>query len=296
MVNIGSYLPSAQFSGTVGSILASGLLVGGAYFYTKHEAPPSTSITAAPIINADDVAWQAALADIQGSAGIEAPQAPDQKTVATLLEGVQGDNITATIGKTLLVGLTNAKAQGLGADIPTQESLVRNAQELLPDVDKTTYSSGDLKIVPQTPASLHSYGNNFLTTITSHPHASLQVTYFAVGLATDKADPNELKALDVVEKEYRAIVRELKALSVPQTLAPLHLQAINDFEAIADTYTDIGAVLTDPLRGIAGLKRYDSLIGEVTRVLTNIAQALNKNGIIFNADEPGSSWSVFLST
>jgi hypothetical protein len=36
------------------------------------------------------------------------------------------------------------------------------------------------------------------------------------------------------------------------------------------------------------------LLDEATRVLTNIASTLNKDGVLFTEDEPGSAWSAFL--
>lgn len=295
-MNFRPYLPSPQFTLIVVSVALSGLLVIGAQAYTSRHAPPSAVTAAAPLIQADDVAWQAALAQVQGSAGIEAPQGSDPQAVSKVYADAKNSNITASVGRTLLVGLTDAKTQGLGDDVPTQEKIIKAAQSLLPQATTSAYAAADLKVVPQTNAALKAYGNAFIATMIEHPSASVQDTYLAMGYATDYNDAGKLESFPAMAKEYRALARELAALSVPQTLAPLHLQVVNDFLGMADTYADMQTVLKDPLRGVAGLKRYESLSDEATRVLTNIAQALGKSGILFNKDEPGSGWAVFLSS
>jgi hypothetical protein len=54
-------------------------------------------------------------------------------------------------------------------------------------------------------------------------------------------------------------------------------------------------VVNDPLRGLQGLQVYQSAAGISVKVFTNIAQALNKNGILFKKDEPGAAWAALLS-
>ena len=54
-------------------------------------------------------------------------------------------------------------------------------------------------------------------------------------------------------------------------------------------------VLGDPVRGLSAVQKYQSLTDEATRVLTTIAGTLNKDGILFTKDEPGSAWSAFLA-
>jgi hypothetical protein len=56
----------------------------------------------------------------------------------------------------------------------------------------------------------------------------------------------------------------------------------------------MGALISDPLRGVAAIQRYTSAMNEAGRVLTSIAQTLNKDGILFTKDEPGSTWNAFL--
>ena len=55
------------------------------------------------------------------------------------------------------------------------------------------------------------------------------------------------------------------------------------------------AVLDDPIRGLTGLQKYKTMGDEAGRVFINIAQALNKSGILFSKDEPGALWTKLVS-
>ena len=91
-------------------------------------------------------------------------------------------------------------------------------------------------------------------------------------------------------------ILHLSRVAVPETLAPLHLQAVNAVGLVAASFGDMRAVLQDPLRGLGGMQRYQLKLGEVGRVFTAIAGIFSKNGILFNKDEPGQAWNVFLSS
>jgi hypothetical protein len=49
------------------------------------------------------------------------------------------------------------------------------------------------------------------------------------------------------------------------------------------------------LRGLAGLKLFQSLTEETGRLFINIAQAFNKNGILFTEGEPGKAWALLIA-
>lgn len=128
----------------------------------------------------------------------------------------------------------------------------------------------------------------------NHPTASARNTLIAIGQATDNNDPSYLASFKDMGKEYKAISSDLAKITVPQTLAPVHLQIVNNYSQIADTYPSMQAVIDDPLRGLAALQLYQSLTQETARLLTSIAEQFSKNGILFNKDEPGNTWSLLV--
>ncbi len=287
------YLPSGQFSVTVASIAAAGGLILGAQYITRPQ-DTTAELSAAPETPAT-ADWKSSLAQVQATApGL--PEAPSGTAVSTLLDAAKSSNLTDTVARTLLVNLSNANAQGLGADIPTQDKIVAMAtQATTPPQAKKTYSQSDLILVDNTPQTQKAYGNAVMVVLGRYTGATSQAVLLAVSKATDKNDPMELKALVPIQAEYEGLIKDLAAVAVPKTIAPLHAQALNSLGAVAASVEDLQKILNDPLRGLLALKQYQSKIGEVGRVFTSIAELLAKNGILFNKDEPGAAWAVFTS-
>ncbi len=287
-----SYLPSAQFIVIVVSLLVAGGTVAAAQYYIAAKNAPATLASAT--IEANQEAWEDALADIQAQSGISLPDAPSGDAVQSLLTQAQSSNLTDSIGRGLLVKLTNAGVQGLGSDIPTQEGIIAEATAQI-NASQKTPKPVELTLVEASDVTLHSYGNAVMGIFANHPKANTNDTLLAMIKATDVQDETQLTVLNPIGREYRAIADELSIIVVPATLSPLHLQAVQNLYMVADTYSGMAEVVADPLRGLAALQQYQLLMSETGRILTNIAQALKNSGILFTKDEPGSAWEIFLS-
>lgn len=287
-----SYLPSAQFMVIVGSLLIAGGTVAGAQYYISSKNAPSTLASAS--LEANKEAWEQSLADIQAQSGISLPDAPSGDVVQNLLTQAQSSNLTDSIGRGLLVKLTEAGVQGLGSDIPTQETIIAEAIAQI-NASQKSRPPLQLSLVEASDLTLHSYGNAVMAIFANHPKASSADTLVAVAKATDIQNKTHLAALDAIGRQYRAIADELSIIPVPRTFSPLHLQAVQNLYLVADTYPSMAEVVDDPLRGLAALQQYQLYMSETGRILTNIAEALRNGGILFTKDEPGSAWEIFLS-
>ncbi|MDO8518205.1 MAG: hypothetical protein Q7S26_02865 [bacterium] len=295
------YLPSAQFTLIVVSVAASAGLVYAADFVTKAAAtmPPVTAVgTQPPNALANQQNWEATLYSIQAGQAESnlLPETPDQNTVDALRQAAQTDNVTESVGRTLLVNLTNAKTQGLGDDIPTQNQLIQAASaQIGVATPSRTYAQRDLATVADSNAASHAYGNALASVFAKNSHNNYGETLIAVDQATTQGDASILKKLDTIEANYRVLVADLLQVPVPKTLAPFHMALINEFTQTADTYPGIQNALSDPLRGLTTLQTYKSLGERELQMLINIAQAFDKNGILFKTDEPGALWGLLLS-
>src|SRR5579872_5452617 len=165
------YLPSAQFAVMAGSLALSGGFVIAAQYVTRPQTP-----TLATTVGADQPQtqrdWEVALAQVEAQSGVSAPQAPDQSQVGQLLASAQSSNRTDSIARSLLVSITNAKAQGLGDDIPTQDEIVSQVEALTATSTPQAYTAADFTVVPTTQSSLRAYGNGFIKAVESHPDAN----------------------------------------------------------------------------------------------------------------------------
>ncbi len=291
------YLPSAQFSLLAAALIGSVALVYAADFVTKKSAPSELAVSTTEDSQgaAEDVNWKQALDEVQANGGATLPKPPDQESVNAMIKAAETKNVTASVGRTLLVQLAAAKAQGMGSDIPTQDSLVAQAISMVPKPQTKVYTAADITFAPDTKEGTHAYGNLLMATLNAHPGASMQQTLVVIANAADSGSSVNLKKLLPIEKEYRALLRDLVTIPVPKTMSPLHVQIVNDIAQISDTFPNIEAMIDDPVRGLTGIKRYQSLTSETKRVFINISQSFNKDGILFLSGEPGESWASVLS-
>jgi hypothetical protein len=291
---LSAFLPSAQFTLIVGALAASaGLVFAADYVTGNSDAPAQIIATEAPAAqNAD---WQATLAEIQEASGATLPPPPPQEAYQSLIAAAQSDNLTQSAARTLFINLSNASAQGLGSDIPTQEQIIAAAlNEFEGGATTRAFVAADLVQVTASEETQRSYGNAVMQALGNHPQASITETFRILGSAADYDNSTYFGQLGVIESGYRALAAELATIAVPTTLVPLHLAALNNLERIAGTFADMRATPTDPLRGLAGLHTFNTLTDETGRVFTTIAQQLQANAILFTEDEPGAAWSAFL--
>lgn len=297
-MSIASYLPSSKFAVMVGALVLSGSLVLGAQAVTHRPQGSFAQVQPADQTSAvsTDPNWQQTLDEIQASSGVSLPKTPDPQSVNALVASAKTDNLTDTVGRTLFIKLTDAKAQGLGGDAPTQDALIAQALAAAGTNSTPAYTMADLTLVPQSKATLHAYGNDFMSANFSHPDASAWAVMLAVGYAVDYGDPAKLAPLPAAAKAYGALAKDLAAIPVPDTLAPLHVKVINDFLAMRAAIADMQTVLSDPLRGMRGVQQFTSSSDEASRVLTTLSGTFGTNGILFTKDEPGAEWSAFVSS
>lgn len=291
MLSLVQYLPSGQFVSIASSIAVGGALILGAQYITAPKDPPELSAQT-NVEETDD--WQSEL-DLIQAASPGLPELPDEGEVQELLTAAKSSNLTDSVARTLLVSLTSASSQGLGADLPTQERLIAEATAQLDALaPEKTYTAADLKTAGSGQAELKTYGNTVMEVLDRHTGATSQATLKAVSELIDTGSAQKLAELSAVQAEYEALAADLSRVVVPGTLVALHLQAVNAVGLVAASFEDLKVMAKDPLRGLGGLQRYQLKLGEVGRVFTAIAGIFSKNGILFNKDEPGEAWNVFL--
>ncbi|MEI6863999.1 MAG: hypothetical protein WCK46_01325 [Candidatus Adlerbacteria bacterium] len=289
-----TYLPSSQFSVIVGSLLLSVGLVFAANAFTTHAPAPAVTVAQTTDTSSTNPDWKASLDTVQAESGTNLPTPADQNDVNNLLQAAQSSNITDRLSRTLLVNLSNAKTQGLGDDIPTQNELITGALAQIGTAQPTKqYTDADIKVTDNSSRSLHDYGNALMSVFKKNANGEFLKTLSIVDNVTATNDPSEFKEFPALQKKYEVFIQGMLAIVVPKTLLPFHLGLLNDFAKMIATYGDMQTVLSDPLRGLSGIQQYNSLAQDGGKMFINIAQALEKNGILFTKDESGASWALF---
>lgn len=289
-MTIRPYLPSATFSLIVGAVALSAGLVYAAELITRPPSPPAF-VTAGGLIAADDTAWRAELLSLTGST--TPPTAVGD--VSSLLAQAQTQNLTDSVGRSLLLKLSAAQGQGMANDESTQENIVLSALSQISNVSSQAYAAADFSLVADSPESLRSYGNGVMRAIGAHELASYQSVAVALGRIVDTNDASQSAVLSAAAGDYRALAKDLAALKVPESFAALHLSMVNTFAAEGGACADMAVLLSDPLRGLSGFQKYQALTAENLRVFTSLNTAFANNGILFTKDEPGYSWNLLRS-
>lgn len=294
-MRIKEILPSERFATIVGSVALAALLVWGAYALTHpapHQAQLASSDTPAPA--AGD--WRQSLEEIQAQNPLnKAPQGPSADTVNKFLNAAQSNNLTDTVARTLLVNLSEAKGQGLGDDTPTQDQLVAQAlAQVKAQPAKKVYASSDLTLSSSSADALKAYGNAFIAAVGKHQAANYNSVVYIVGTSTDNGDPTKLAALAPIADDYASLAKDLAKVPVPPTLAPIHLQIINNMERMSESLKDVQNLYNDSLKGLANFELYDALTQETLRLFINLAQGFSQNGILFSKGDPGEAWSALV--
>ncbi len=292
-MDIVRYLPSTRLITMAASLLAATGLIIGAQYISKTPGP--SSLASAPK-SPTDANWEQTLQEIQLEAGVSAPTPPPANIVNTLLAEATSDNLTSTIGRTLLVNLSAANVQGLGNDIPTQDALIEAAAAQVSSGTTRPYTAREVITIAQTKESLHQYGNQLMSILVTYPGTNAGEILFAFGETLDYNDPSKLGPVKTAKSAYQNLATGLMQLPVPETLAPLHVQIANNLSLMGSAAGEMSTVLTDPLRGLSGIHNYQTASDEASRLLTVIAGTFKNNGIIFNEDEPGATWNVFVAS
>ena len=297
-VRMGRYAPSSKFTGIAISLMLAGGLVYAANWVTHPHTSAAAIVSDQTAQPTDSTNWEAALYASQAANASTSLVAPSTNTVNQFLAAAKSSNLTDTVARTMIINLSNAKSQGLGDDVPTQDQIVAAATGQIASVQATApnYAYADLTIVAASKSTLHTFGNSVMQALSAHPNASEQATLLAIDEIVEGGDKSKVSTLATIGASYKAIAADLIKVPVPQTLAPLYLQAINNFVATAATYTNMQTIGSDSVRGLSGMQAYENLMDANARVFTNIAEQLQKDGILFTKDEPGNSWNVLLPT
>lgn len=286
-------LPSAQFMVIVASLLVAGGTVAAAQYYVsaRNAAPAALSSAGGD----EPQEWEQSLADIQAQSGVDLPDAPDPNAVQDFVaKAQQGDNLTDSVGRGILARVSTAGVQGLGGDIPTQDSIISAASQQI-NASSNTVTVPAIAQIDATSDTMRTFGNAVIEALNRHPKASMNDTLGILAKATDTRDPAPLKDLAPIGQEYDAMARDLAAIPAPKTLYPLYQEVVRDYLTIATLYPDMQQAVSDPIRGLVGIQQYEEEMSEIGRVFTNMAQILKNGGILFTKDEPGSAWELFLS-
>ncbi len=182
-----------------------------------------------------------------------------------------------------LVATMAALSQTGDMDAATAEQLATTLTEKIVGLpQQKVYTLEDLKITKDESAqSFHAY-NNSLGSIAPSNSTGYTVLDVLEKFVTyeEGAEPDSsvLEKLDPLIEETREVILKLTDVTVPASVAPLHLTLVNDTERLLENLTNIQLYEVDAIVALSAISQYENNVAmlneNVTRLTEEIARKL----------------------
>jgi hypothetical protein len=119
------------------------------------------------------------------------------------------------------------------------------------------------------------YKNALTNLISKYSNADIgsELTFIIQGL--ENKDPQALYAASTVADAYQSFGKDLMKITVPKSLASIHLSMANNYEKTGESIKDLAKMLSDPIIGmkaIVNYKKYSDTLASDLEKLSGILQ------------------------
>jgi hypothetical protein len=177
-----------------------------------------------------------------------------------------------------LFELTSTLGQSDEVDSQTLKAIASKMGDSVKSKVNNVYSLKDIKTVKTTSESLGKYyediGNTAKFFDTESPDIELVIQ------ALENGDTSRLSELNKTGSEYKIYAKQLQALSVPVGIAEYHLNLINGFAGLAESFSYLSQIEDNSINGLVGVAIYKTYNTKISTALMNLREYLTKYGII----------------
>lgn len=174
---------------------------------------------------------------------------------------IDPNSLTSRIAKNLLIGVGQQKT-----DI-TEDLLAQIKSEI--QIRPTYKKENLITFNPADKTKLQNYADNFILIYQNE---------------TNKTIANPTAGTDVYVNAYKNMALSLSIIEVPEDIAALHTEYINNLSALSSLTEIIAQAESDPIKMIAVMPEYDRIFQSHETVLEQLKAYMQKNAIIFNID------------
>lgn len=215
----------------------------------------------------------------------------DSETVAKKVNLSTDEDLTDTdkFSRELFLKIIAAKQSGLSPDeAGFDEFLNTTIRNEVEKQQPKSYAAKDFKIdSAETPEKLKAYGNIIADILTKPPPQKLEYELTILYRAEADKNPNELKQLEPLIKEYKRIESDLLAVVVPKSALEVHLFMINSTVSTAWSISGLAYILTDPIKALPGASTYADNSQAFHDAMKNFKQFFFVNGVSFEPESNG---------
>lgn len=211
--------------------------------------------------------------------GVAIEKLKEQQNIATGTSNSNGTTLTQTDKFSQELFATVAALDQNGAmNQTTVDTLSSSLSEQIQNsAPRKIFLFSDIKIINnETTQTKQNYGMALGSTFTKHTLNVSIPDILAESLTSDgDIDVAVLNKLDPVIKHIKGIVDEMTVMSVPSSIAILHLEALNDFERIMENLIDIKLVEKDTIVAMGAISQYQENDEKLKTSIEKLISALN---------------------
>lgn len=209
---------------------------------------------------------------------------PEQKKILA-----DPNNLTSSFSKNVYTATEIAKQKGT---LTTQDKENLATQLLAAEESKlvpTVYEITNLTIAKtENDTSRKAYGNALGRIVKKAEGYKMTENDLKIIEAFNvKQDPAVLESLVVKKNNLEVIIKDLLAVSVPNSAVPYHLLVINKMAQYKDVLENISKAKEDPIRASLGLRAYLGTTKSLASSFNSMRTYFALQGITYTKNEPG---------
>jgi len=140
------------------------------------------------------------------------------------------------------------------------------------------YQIKDIKTIKTTPSSLSNYYKSLLGVLNKYSDNTANIEVVIAGI--ENGDYSRISELSVTAATYRQLARELSTIITPVGVVPYHIDIINGYAGVADSFISIMQIEEDGAQSIAGFSAYKNYSLSLTAALYDLNEYLTQYGIL----------------
>jgi hypothetical protein len=177
-----------------------------------------------------------------------------------------------------LFGLTAALGQSPDVDDSTlKEIATQIGQKVQVKTIHDQYSIKDITTIPTTIPNLTAYYKKMKTIITKQPPVA---DIDAIATALQNEDLSVLDNLTQSTTVYTQLATSLRSVPVPVGLVASHIQIMNSFSGIAQSFEYMQQLQDNSIVALVGVATYKTYSSRLTLAITDMSDYLKKYGIL----------------
>ncbi len=148
------------------------------------------------------------------------------------------------------------------------------------------YTINDLTVIKNaSDAEILAYSKNLGTVIQKYSKYNLGQEITVISTSLETSDQTLQTKLVPYINAYTNIAKDTVEIAVPEKIAELHLDLINNYRGTADSLKIVGQIFSDPLLSMNGLNQYLSYSNKLVETAKTL-EIYFKSGVILNNTQP----------